>query len=370
MKVHGIRLAAVAAAMAVVASACAGGGGTAAAKKIALLLPEKQTARYEAADKPFFEAKFKALCPNVEIIYNNASEDATAQQSQAEAALTSGAGVLVLDPVDGKAAKAIVEKAKEKKVPVISYDRLTQGDIDYYISFDNEGVGKLQGDALVAKLVADGNPTGPIVMINGSPKDNNALLFNKGAKDVFTATGVVIAKEDSAANWKPEEAQAIMDQFITALGKDGFKAVYAANDGTSGGAQAAMKAAGIDPKSKPSTGQDAELAAIQRILAGEQYMTVYKAIKPEAEAAAELACDLATGKAVPTEMTGGKTVKNDTKDVPSVLLIPIAVTRDGSVAGTKSVKDSVVADKFYGDDSAAKICTADYAQYCTELGIQ
>ncbi len=360
------RLAAVAATAAIVVAACGTGGGG--GDKIALLLPEKQTARYEAADRPYFEAKFKELCPGKEIIYNNASEDAAAQQQQAEAALTAGADVLVLDPVDGKAAKAIVEKAKEKKVPVISYDRLTQGDIDYYISFDNEQVGKLQAEALVAKLVADGNPTGPIVMINGSPKDNNALLFNKGAKGVFEAKGVVIAKEDSAANWKPEEAQALMDQFITALGKDGFVAVYAANDGTSGGAQAAMKAAGIDPKTKPSTGQDAETAAIQRIIAGEQYMTVYKAIKPEAEAAAQLACDLLTGKAIDVAaVTGGKTVKNDTKDVPSILLIPIAVTRDGAVAGTKSVKDSVIADKF---TPVADLCTGDYAKFCTELGIQ
>jgi len=372
MKIRGAGIAATLAAVAIVVGACGGGASPSAtggaSGKIALLFPEKQTARYEAADHPYFEAKFKELCPNVEIVYSNASESVDTQQTQADAALTAGVKVMVLDPVDGKSAKAIVDKAKAQKVPVISYDRLTQGDIDYYISFDNEQVGKLQGEALIAKLKADGNPTGPITMINGSPKDNNALLFNKGAKDAFTAAGVVIAKEDSAANWKPEEAQTIMDGFIAALGKDGFKGAYQANDGTAGGAIVAMKNAGIDVTKIPTTGQDAETAAIQRIIAGEQYMTVYKAIKPEAEAAAQLACDLASGKTIDNAtVTGGKTVKNDTKDVPSILLTPIAVTKDGSVAGTKSVKDTVIADKF---TDVAKLCTPDYQKFCDELGIK
>jgi len=354
--------------VALLVGACGGGASpSAGGGKIALLLPEKQTARYEAADRPYFEAKFKELCPGYTITYQNASEDATVQQTQAESAITEGVKVLVLDPVDGKAAKAIVEKAKEKKIPVISYDRLTQGDIDYYISFDNEMVGKLQGEALIAKLKADGNPTGPITMINGSQKDNNALLFNKGAKDAFTAAGVVIAKEDWAANWKAEEAQTIMDGFITALGKDGFKGAYQANDGTAGGAIVAMKNAGIDVTKVPTTGQDAETAAIQRIIAGQQYMTVYKAIKPEAEAAAILACKLAKGETIDVaKETGGKVVKNDTKDVPSILLTPIAATKDGSL-GTKSVKDTVIADQF---TKVADLCTADYKTYCDELGIK
>jgi D-xylose transport system substrate-binding protein len=335
---------------------------------VALLLPEKQTARYEAADRPYFEQKFKELCPNVEIIYQNASEDANLQQTQAESALSNGAKVLVLDPVDGKAAKAIVDKAKSQNVPVISYDRLTQGNIDFYISFDNERVGQLQAQTLINKLKAMGTPTGPIVMINGSPKDNNALLFNKGAKETFQAAGVQIAKEDWAANWKPEEAQTLMDGFITALGPNGFVAVYAANDGTAGGAITSMKNAGIDPKTKPTTGQDAELAAIQRIISGEQFMTVYKAIRPEAETAAQLACDLAQGKQIDVaSVTQGKTVKNDTKDVPSVLLTPVAVTADGSIEGTVSVKDSVIKDGF---TDKTQLCSGDYKQYCDALGIQ
>ncbi|MFZ5852926.1 MAG: substrate-binding domain-containing protein [Chloroflexota bacterium] len=361
------RLLALAATVAIGASACSTGGG---GGKVALLLPEKQTARYEAADRPFFEAKFKELCPDQfkEYIYNNAAEDATAQQQQAEAAITNGAKVLVLDPVDGESAGKIVADAAAKGVKVISYDRLIKGGSkpDYYISFDNEGVGKLQGQALLDKLTADGKTNARVIWINGSPKDNNALLFAKGAHSVLDGK-VQILKEDAMANWKSEEAQQIMEAAIAQFGKDGFDAVYVANDGGAGGVYAAMVANGVDPKTKPMTGQDAQLDAIQRIIAGQQYMTVYKAIQPEAEAAAQLACDLVQGK-TPTVTT--TPVNNGTADIPSILLTPVAVTADGSVPGTKSVADTVVKDKFYGPDTVAQICSGDYAQYCAALNIK
>ena len=262
-----------------------GGGGS-----IALLLPESKTARYESQDRPNFEKKVAELCPDCEIIYSNADQDPAKQQQQAEAALTKGAKVMVLDPVDAASAGAIVARAKQSQVPVISYDRLiTDADIDYYISFDNEQVGKLQGESLQARLEKDGNGDGTIVMINGAPTDNNAKLFKQGATSVFDQSDLKVGKSYDTPDWSPDKAQQEMEQAITALGKDGFVGVYAANDGTAGGAIAAMKGNGIDPKTIPSTGQDAELAAIQRILAGEQYMTVYKAIIPEAEQAAELA---------------------------------------------------------------------------------
>ena len=229
--------------------------------------------------------RLNELCPDCELIYSNADQDAAKQQQQAEAAITKGAEVLVLDPVDAASAGSIVARAKQSDIPVISYDRLiTDADIDYYISFDNEQVGKLQGESLVKKLEADGNGDGTIVMINGAPTDNNAKLFKQGAHSVFDESDLKVGKEYDTPDWSPDKAQQEMEQAITALGKDGFVGVYAANDGTAGGAIAAMKSAGVDPNQRPTTGQDAELAAIQRILAGEQYMTVYKAIKPEAEA--------------------------------------------------------------------------------------
>ena len=359
MKITGI-LSAVAV-LVLAAAACGtssggGGGGTTSAKKIALLLPETKTARYESKDRPLFEAKVKALCSDCQIIYNNANQDPSAQQSQAEAALTNGAKVLVLDAVDGAAAAAIANKAKQSNVPVVSYDRLILNtpNVNFYISFDNQAVGKLQGMSLLQALGSKTNPS--VVMINGAPTDNNAKLFKQGAHSVLDGK-VTVAKEYDTPDWSPDQAQNEMTQALTALANK-VDGVYAANDGTGGGAIAAMKSAGLKPL-PPVTGQDAELAAIQRILIGEQYMTVYKAIAPEAENAAVLAVDLVNGTAVPSSMTNGKTVNNGAKDVPSVLLTPVAVTKD-------TIKTTVVADKFW---TAADICTAQYASACTAAGI-
>ena len=331
-----------------------GGGGS-----VALLLPESKTARYESQDRPNFERKLGEVCPDCDIIYSNADQDPAKQQQQAEAAITKGAKVLVLDPVDAASAASIVTRAKQSQIPVVSYDRLiTDADIDYYISFDNEKVGKLQGDSLTKKLEDDG-ASGDLVMINGAPTDNNAKLFAEGAHSVIDSSEYKVAKEYDTPDWSPDKAQQEMEQAITALGKDGFVGVYAANDGTAGGAIAAMKGNGIDPKSIPTTGQDAELAAIQRILAGEQYMTVYKAIKAEAEAAAELAAALAKGEKPPSGLVNGK-IDNGQKQVDSVLLEPVAVTVD-------NIQDTIVKDGFW---KPSEICTGKYAAACKEAGIQ
>jgi D-xylose transport system substrate-binding protein len=336
-----------------------GGGGDGGGGTIALLLPESKTARYEAHDRPNFERKVQELCPDCEIIYSNADQDAAQQQQQTEAAITQGAEVLVLDPVDAAAAGPLVTRAKSQDIPVISYDRLiTDADIDYYISFDNVKVGELQGQALVDRLEEDG-AEGDIVMINGAPTDNNAKLFKQGAHSVIDDSPFNVAREFDTPDWSPDEAQQEMEQAITALGKDGFVGVYAANDGTAGGAIAAMKGNGVDPSTIPTTGQDAELAAIQRILIGEQYMTVYKAIKPEAEAAAELAVALVRGEEPPAGLVNGET-DNGMKQVPSVLLEPVAVRKD-------NIQDTIVKDQFY---PVNEICTGQYASACEEAGIQ
>jgi D-xylose transport system substrate-binding protein len=326
--------------------------------KIALLLPETKTTRYETADRPDFEAKVKALCSGCEIIYSNADQDASKQQTQAEAAITSGAKVLVLDPVDSASAAGIAKRAKQSNIPVISYDRLITGAaVDYYISFDNVEVGKLQGTSLIKQLGGSGNGK-TIVMINGAPTDNNAKLFKQGAHSVLDKSGVKIAKEYDTPDWSPDKAQTEMEQALTAVGKDKINGVYTANDGTAGGAFAALKGAGVTIKGLPTTGQDAEVAAIQRIIAGEQGMTVYKAIKPEAEAAATLAVALVQGKNAPAGLVNGKT-DNGAGQVPSVLLTPTAVTKD-------NVKDTVIKDGF---TKASDLCTGRYAAFCKDLGI-
>ena len=342
----------------------AAGNSPAKSGKIALLLPETKTTRYETADKPYFEAKLKALCPACQVIYSNANQDAAAQLSQAEAALTNGAQVLVLDPVDSAAAGAIADKAKAQGVPVIAYDRLilNSAGVNFYISFDNAKVGALQAQSLMTDLTAKKETDPKIVVINGSPTDNNAGLFKKGAHSVFdpliAAKKLTISKEYDTPDWSPDKAQNEMQQALTALGNK-VNGVYAANDGTGGGAIAAMKAAGLQPL-PPVTGQDAELAAIQRILAGEQYMTVYKAIKPEAEGAAQLAYDLLSKVTVPANMTAGQTVNNGKMDVPSVLLTPVAVTKS-------NIMDTVVKDGFW---TPAQICTSAYAKDCAAAGVK
>jgi len=332
-----------------------GGGGP----TVALLLPENQTPRYEASDRPRFEEKVEELCPDCEILYSNATEDASKQQSQVEAALTQGADVLVLDPVDAASAAASVQKADQQGVPVLSYDRLILGaEVAAYVSYDNERVGKLQAESLSKKLKEDGSPKGPIVKINGDPADSNAALFKEGSNQGFEASGVEIAKEYDTPEWSATNAQNEMQQAITAIGKDGFAGVYAANDDTGGGAIAAMKSAGIDPEERPTTGQDATVAGLQRILAGQQYMTIYKAYKPEAAISAEIAIDLAEGKEIPQGKVTDE-LDNEVGKVPSILFEPVAVTKD-------NIKQTVIADE---EVSVDELCTGPYVKACEEAGI-
>ena len=198
-------------AMVVVAAGCGGGGGGG-GPKVALLLPESKTSRYEAHDRPEFEEKVEEICEDCEIIYSNANQSTSEQQSQGEAAITQGANVLVLDAVDATAVGSVVKKAQEENIPVISYDRLVLGaPVDYYVSFDNERVGELQAETLLKKLKEEGSPTGPIVMINGSPTDPNAAQFKAGAKKVFEKEGTNIAKEYDTPEWSPDQAQNEME---------------------------------------------------------------------------------------------------------------------------------------------------------------
>ena len=326
-------------------------GSAGPAVKIGLLLPETKTTRYEAFDRPLFEAKMKSL-GNYDVVYSNAAQDAAKQQQQAESALTNGVKVLVLDPVNAQSAASIVASATAQEVPVISYDRLVAGttDLAYYISFDNEQVGVLQGNALMDKLTADGTKDPSVLMVNGSPTDGNAVLFKKGAHSVFDKSEVKILAEYDTPDWSPDKAQEwVAGQVTQYTGQ--IDAVYAANDGTAGGAVAALKAANVEPW-PVITGQDAELTGIQRIVSGDQYMTIYKAIKTEAELAATVADQLARGEA-PTDST-------DVDGVPTKLLTPVVVTKE-------NIMDTVVKDGFY---TVEQICTAEYADACAAADIK
>lgn len=316
---------------------------------IALLLPDAKTARYETFDRPFFEARVDEL-GDYRVLYTNADQDAAKQQQQAESALASGAGVLVLDPVDGRAAVSIVTAANAQGVPVVSYDRLVAGgDLAYYVSFDNERVGMLQATAFVDALTERGQSDGGVLIVNGSPTDGNAILFRKGVHDVIDATDLEVLAEFETPDWSPDKAQDWVAGQIAQFG-DEIVGVYAANDGIASGAVAALRAAGVSPL-PIVTGQDAELSALQRIVRGDQHMTVYKAIKPQAELAAEVAVALLHGEEVtaPLEIDG----------TPTTLLDPVAVTVD-------DILDTVVADGFWTIDD---ICTADYRAACVTAGL-
>jgi D-xylose transport system substrate-binding protein len=316
------------------------GGGTSSSKgpTIALLLPETATsARYESQDKPDFENTVKDIAPDVTVIYNNAQGDATTQQKQAEAAITNGAKVLVLDPVDGKAAAAIVTEAANAGVKVVSYDRLIlNSKVDYYVSFDNERVGQLQG-----QYIADHTKKGgTVVMIDGAQTDNNALLFAKGAHDVldplFKNGTFKLGYETFTPDWLPENGQREMEQALTKLSNK-VDGVLVANDGLAGAVEQALTAQGLQGK-VPVTGQDATDAGLHSIQKGLQSMTVYKAVKAEATDAAKLAVDLAQGKTPDASVVNGKT-NNGAIDVPSVLLTPVVVTKD-------NIQDTVIKDGF------------------------
>lgn len=332
-------------------SGSSGSAGTSAAggKTIALLLPETKTARYEAFDKPMFEAAVKAACSDCTVLYSNADQDASKQQQQADTALTEGANVLVLDAVDGQAAASIVARAKSKNVPVVAYDRFV-ANTDYYVSFDNKQVGVLQAKGLVSAMQAAGHSSGNIVMINGAPTDPNAADFKAGAHSVLDSSGYKIVAEYDTPDWSPDKAQQWMASQLASV-KSGLVGVYAANDGTAGGAIAALKAGGVNPL-PPVTGQDAELAAIQRIVAGDQALTIYKAINPEATDAANAAVALLNGQKPKAATTY--------QSVPATLLTPVVVTKD-------NIKSTVVADGFY---TVAQICTTDFASACTAAGLQ
>ena len=333
-----------------------GSGGS--GPKIALLLPENKTARYEQQDRPFFTAKVKQLCPKCQVLYENAQQDAGKQQQQAEAVLTRGAKVLVLDAVDVKSAASIVTRAKQSHVPVVSYGRLvSDSPLDYYVSIDPYKVGVQQAQVLLSGLKQQGKSQPRIVMINGSPTDSNSAPYKKGAESVFKKAGAKIVMSFDTPDWSPDKAQQETEQAITKLGKTGFDAIYVANDGMAGGAVAALKAAGLDPSKILVTGQDAEVTGVQRILTGDQLMTVYQPLKQIAGASAEIAVPLAQGKTPPKITT--TTTNNGQVDVPSVLVDTLSITKS-------NIKDTVLKDGFI---KKSDLCGGQYAKACQTAGI-
>ncbi len=330
-------------------------GSGSGSKSIGLLLPDNVTARYEKFDKPYFEDKVAELCSDCKVEYANAAADSAKQAQQVSSMITKGVKVIVISAQDSAAIKSSIQSAVDKGVKVIAYDRLAQGPVSAYVSFDNVKVGELQGQALIDALGSKATPKSKVVMINGDDADPNAAQFKEGAHKALDGK-VDIAYEQSGL-WKDTVAAQKMSAAITQLGAKNIAGVYSANDGMAGGIATALKGAGIS--GIPLTGQDAELAGIQRIVAGTQSSTVYKAFKPEADAAAQLAVNLLDGKSIDDLATETLTSGSGDK-VPSQLLTPVSVTVD-------NINDTVIKDKLY---TVADICTADYAAKCKAAGLE
>ncbi|WP_217210626.1 substrate-binding domain-containing protein [Streptomyces sp. AC550_RSS872] len=343
--------------LAVVLASCGSAGNTSGTGgvTIGLLLPGAGTPRAEQFDRPLIEKKIKDLCGDCTVEYANAKEDVATQQQQIHSMVTKGVEVLILDPVDAEAARSSVETADRAGIPVVAYDRLATGPISGYVSFDGEKIGEIQGRALL-KAMGDKADGGQIVMMNGSSADPNSAAFKRGALSVLQGK-VKIGKAYDTVEWNPDIAHINMSSAISALGADNIDGVYSANDGLAGGVISALRAAKVSPL-PPVTGQDADITAVQRIVSGEQYMTVYKPFKLEAEAAAEMAVALAQGEQlgdIATDMVDSPT----TDDIPAVLLTPISLTAD-------NIKDTVVKDGMYTID---QICTPKYKAACERAGL-
>ena len=325
---------------------------------IAVLLPDSaSSARWEADDRRFLEAAFEEAGVDYSIV--NAEGDARTQVTQAEQAITNGASVILLVNLDSGSGATIIDIAREEGVAVIDYDRLTiEGPgADYYVSFDNEAVGRLQGEGLVAAVEAAGLESPRVAVLNGSPTDNNATLFKNGYDSVinplFESGEWEEVADQSVPQWDNQEALVIFEQILIA--EDGnVDAAIAANDGLAGAVISALANADLDPI--PVTGQDATVGGIQNILAGRQSMTVYKAIKAEAEAAAGLAIAILNGDQDAIDALVNNEVDNGENMVPSVLLVPVSVTID-------NIEETVIADGFR---TWEEICTDDFAEYCPE----
>jgi D-xylose transport system substrate-binding protein len=326
------------------------------AQKVGVLLPDtKSSVRWESFDRPLLQAAFKSA--GVPVTIDNAQGDKSTQQQQAEQLITNGAKVLLLVNLDSGSGAAIEANAASRGVKVIDYDRLTlKGQAAYYVSFDNVKVGELQGQGLVKCLGSAAKPA--IAELNGSPTDNNATLFKQGydsvLKPLYSSGKATKVADQSVPDWDNQKALTIFEQMLQKANNK-IDGVLAANDGLGNSAISAIKARKL--KQLPVTGQDATPQGIQNILSGDQCMTVYKAVKKEADAASKLAIALATGKQPEAGLVNGKT--NDTaRDVPSVLLVPEAITKDN----VKVVFDD-------GFLKPSEVCVGKYASLCTQAGI-
>ncbi len=365
------KAAAAAAACALVLTACGGGdddtatgsggggvGGGEASGTVGVILPDATTSpRWEANDRPLLQSAFEEA--GVEADIQNADGDVSKFGTLCDGMINAGVNVLMITNLDSESGSACLRKAQDAGIATVDYDRLTLGGgASYYVSFDNVQVGRLMAEGL-QKCLADAGKTEGVnfVQINGDPTDNNAALFKQGYQEAlqpkFDDKSYNLVG-DQTGNWDVTKAGTAFEQLFTQNGGK-VDGVVSANDTMATGIIARLKANQLNGK-VPVTGQDADVQGLQNILAGDQCMTVYKAIKQEADAAAELAIGLAKGERKET----GQTVKDPEsgRDVPSVLLTPKLIFKE-------NVKD-VIADGFVTKDD---VCAGAYAKLCADAGI-
>ncbi|MEU9452910.1 substrate-binding domain-containing protein [Streptomyces sp. NPDC048277] len=327
---------------------------------VGVLMPDTINTRYTNFDYPIMKAKIAELTNKQgKVDYQNAGSSASKQATQMQKMIDEKVDVIILDSVDAHAIAGTVKKAKDAGIPVIAYDRLAEGPIDSYVSFDNELVGEVQARTLLEGLGSNVDTSDKVIMVNGSPTDPNAKQFKTGALSELNGKVTIAATYDTK-DWNPDIAEQEVTKAIASIGKDNVAAVYSANDAMAGGIVKALKAAGVTTM-PPITGQDADLDAIQRILAGEQYMTVYKPYPDEAEAAAQMAVYKVQGKDIQFDALTQDQVDSPTnKNIPSQLVQVNAVTKD-------KIKDTVVADGIF---KISQICTAAYKSACAAVGLK
>ena len=323
---------------------------------VGVILPDAaSSARWGSADRPFLKAAFEKAGVTADI--QNANGDKAAFATIADQMLTKGAKVLIMVNLDSDSAKAVQDKAKAQGVPTIDYDRLTlKGSASYYVSFDNVAVGKLQGQGIVNCLKAKGVKKPRVVYLNGSPTDNNATLFKQGYSSVvgpyLKSTGGTLVADQAVPDWDNVKGGTIFEQMLTKAGGK-LDAVVSANEGLGLAAVAVLKKNKLNGKVCVS-GQDATVDGLRAVLTGDLSNTVYKAIKAEAQGAADLAVSLINGK---TAKTNG-TTDNGVSKVPSVLLVPVGIT--------KSNVKVVIADGF---QKKADVCKG-IEKLCTANGVK
>ncbi|MGW7403292.1 substrate-binding domain-containing protein [Streptomyces sp. NPDC054833] len=327
---------------------------------VGLLLPETANTRYGKFDYPIIKNKVAELTKKQgKVEYANAGADAGKQSRQMQQMIADKVDIILLDAVDSHAIAGDVKKAKDAGIPVIAYDRLAEGPIDAYISFDNELVGEVQARTLLDALGSNVDTSDKVVMVNGSLTDPNAKQFKQGALSELNGK-VTIAETYDTKDWKPENATAEMTEAINKIGKNNIAAVYSANDGMASGVIKALKAAGVT-EMPPITGQDAELDGVQRIVIGEQYMTVYKSYPAEAESAAEMAVAKVQGRDIQFDALTQDRVDSPTnKEIPAQLVTVTALTKG-------NIKDTVIADGIY---KISDICTPKYKTACATIGLK